>query len=92
MPRTMYIGIIINMPCRICEQYHMHGKKSLCGCSYGAVQEKRKVEEKSDFNIPHCVICKIKVSGSLLDCSNQPICNGCNHCSIIFGVCLNCEK
>ncbi len=77
-----------NMPCSICEYYYLKNKKSSCGCSYGNDQVK---QNKNVDNLHYCAVCKIKVSGSLLDCTKQPVCNGCYSCKTIFGICIACN-
>ncbi len=84
------------MPCSVCEYYFLQNRKSPCGCSYGEHQktlnEKPKPIQNNDYNNSHyCAVCKIKVSGSLLDCMKQPMCNGCYYCCIVDGHCTSCN-
>ncbi len=77
----------IKMTCTICRFYYDRNKKSTCDCSY----EHKKPEKQSEEVLHFCVMCKIKVEGTLLDCGKQPICNKCYDCKIVNGVCVSCN-
>lgn len=80
------------MTCSVCEYYYLRNRKSPCGCSYGNHQMKDTVSQNKNANDSHqCTVCKIKVSGSLRDCTEQPMCNGCYNCEIVFGYCIGCN-